>query len=56
MARYISLHLNTGPSYTLGVLTRIQRRLEVEKTELAVTARRVKLDQLDAQIKAVAPK
>lgn len=63
MARHISLQLANlirARSYALGALTRTQRRLatlrlEVEKTELAAMARRSKLDQLDAQIKAVAP-
>lgn len=55
MARYIFLHLIRTRSYALGALTRIQRRLGVEKSELAVITRRVQLDQLDTQIKAVAP-
>ena len=63
MALHISHHLARlirARSYALGALTRTQRklaalRLKVEKAELAAIDRRVKLDELDAQIKAVAP-
>jgi len=63
MALHISHHLARlirARSYALGALTRTQRklaalRLKVEKAELAAIDRRVKLDELDAQIKAQPP-
>lgn len=63
MALHISpqlARLIRSRSYARGALTKTQLRLaalhlEIEKTELVSIARRVKLDQLDAQIKVLAP-